>query len=188
MQKASTAPGTGTTRPRGTSRAATSRRTASTPKPLPTLDLSTFHQPVLDAIAGLPNSLQTILKEQLSEFSLSSMSTPGVTSESADPVDKVQAFSWIVLALDKLRDVLVKKGQDYSSHGEFGNFEEQARVAGVQMRQVFRGAVAQKLSREATIAGHGYEANESYFDTVLDTAGYAVLWLAWQMKQETLAS
>src|ERR1700752_605159 len=131
MRRASTADTTTSTpRSRSSSRAGTSRRRVSTPKPVPALDLSTFHKPVLDVIAGLQSKLDKI------QSSLESESSPNFTSMPGETNLVAEMPTYVERALGMLHDTLSRKGQDYSNRGEFGNFEEQARIAGTTVRQV----------------------------------------------------
>lgn len=94
-----------------------------------------------------------------------------------------QALTYVSQALLLVNKTLQGRGTVYAVHGEFENFEEQARVAGVTLRQVFRGAIGQKLTRENAMATTGQVKDEHYFDSILDTAGYAILWLAYELSQ-----
>ena len=89
------------------------------------------------------------------------------------------ATSWIDKALDQLRFMLKDKGAQYAAHGEFDNFIEQARMARTSVRQEFRGNLGQKLEREQV----QFDNHNDRFDSILDVAGYAVLFLAYEMER-----
>lgn len=96
---------------------------------------------------------------------------------------EAEPVSFVKMAIEKLHSVLVGKGDQYAGNNEFANFEFQAMVGEQDMRQVFRGAIAQKLAREARQAKMGYDVD----DTILDIAGYAVLWFAYDIMRRNNA-
>ncbi len=87
--------------------------------------------------------------------------------------------SWVDKALDQLCFMLKDKGVQYAARGEFDNFIEQARIARTSVRQEFRGNLGQKLEREQV----QFDNHNDRFDSVLDLAGYAILFLAYEMER-----
>lgn len=98
-----------------------------------------------------------------------------VTTEASNEVVPTPGKSAVRAAIAHIYEVLVEKGSQYAPKDEYGNFKFQAEIAGVEARQVFRGMIAQKLFREASQVSVGSDPS----DSVLDIAGYAVLWLGW---------
>ena len=91
--------------------------------------------------------------------------------------------TWIDKAVEHIHEVLRAKNADYSAEeNTFENFIEMAKAADVEVRQTFRLMLAQKLTREKNVATREAR-NEPRLDTVRDIAGYAILWLAWEMKE-----
>ena len=75
----------------------------------------------------------------------------------------------------ELGELLTRKGADY---GGTAAIDRAAQAAGVDTDTVFRVMLALKLSRITELAAANHEpANEPLEDSLMDLAGYAVLWL-----------
>ncbi len=101
--------------------------------------------------------------------------------------DRTRSDSYIREALDELTLVLALKNSDYKIDGEFSNFEFAADVvgAGITVDAVMLTQIAIKLGR---IKGQNTSEDfnfESYMDTIKDLAGYAVLFYAYTLKENS---
>lgn len=110
------------------------------------------------------------------------MPSLGETNEVAE-----RPRSWLQNALEDIQETFRDRGPAYTANkGEFRNFEEQARVAGVELRQTFRGMIAQKLSREMSLYEQYGPDSDKALDSVRDVLGYAWLWYAYHLSQQGL--
>jgi len=93
---------------------------------------------------------------------------------------------YIALALERIKDTLMRKGADYSNGSDdpFVNFKETAAIAGVSPISVALILCGIKMSRIRHLEGAGDPMNESLDDSYLDLACYAILALAMTAEEE----
>ncbi len=92
-------------------------------------------------------------------------------------------MSRIQASAELLAETLQGKNQDYAGdYDEFFNFRKSAEFGGVPVYKVFALELAKKMTRLENALRkmeRGETMNhESYIDTLLDIAGYAVIWHA----------
>lgn len=83
-------------------------------------------------------------------------------------------------ALQLIAEMHNKKAQDYTNGGEFDNFIESARFAGINTDQAIENLIGTKNARLASLRNRD-PVNESKFDTYFDRAVYSVIAMAYQM-------
>lgn len=83
--------------------------------------------------------------------------------------------SWIQASVKTLAETLSSKNNDYAPGGEFSNFEEAANFAHVTDLDVMLSQMGIKITRIKTLAGGVEPKNESFKDSLLDLAGYAII-------------
>lgn len=87
-------------------------------------------------------------------------------------------------AANELACTLRGKNRDYAPTTEFSNFEEAAKLAGVEVMQSILLQIGIKYSRLMSLAGGDGKPNfESVRDTLMDLAGYSVIGAA-KLDQE----
>lgn len=96
--------------------------------------------------------------------------------EKPDPVRQV---------IIDLENILVKKGQDYASHGDtFINFRNASAFAGIEVEEGMLYRIGEKLERLESLRACTDAPNfESIEDTYLDLAGYFILLVAYSRSQ-----
>lgn len=75
----------------------------------------------------------------------------------------------------KQREVLLKKGDDYSQIDRISNFKLAGAICGLTPEQNCLSLIATKVARLGVLLGGKVPNNESIQDSVLDLANYAVL-------------
>jgi hypothetical protein len=148
-----------------------------------------------DAFGGLQIELREMIHSQMQEYFHNFTSLPGVASGGISrqveyaPEEKTEykevtppGRQALRTALGMMEDMLIKKGGEYTTQDEFENFQDQAKGGEMSMRQVFRGMIFQKLTREKSQHRQGYDA----LDSILDGANYFTLWLGWELLQRTI--
>lgn len=88
-------------------------------------------------------------------------------------------------ALVMIAEMHHRKAADYTNGGEFDNFNESARFAGINTDQAIENLIGTKNARLASLRGRP-PLNESKFDTYFDRAVYSIIAMAYQlMLRET---
>jgi hypothetical protein len=94
----------------------------------------------------------------------------------ADTMSNSDPNSYIQSSAKLLAETLSGKNGDYAPSGEFSNFEEAAKFAGVEVHEVMLAQIAIKYSRIQRLYDKDASATyESIQDSLLDLAGYAVI-------------
>jgi hypothetical protein len=118
--------------------------------------------------------------------------------------DEPKPGPWTSIALEDVTGILGHRGHAYAIENEFENFEQQASMADVSLRSVFRGALGQKLTREKAthqrlaeleaeqeIKGDEWKSAEyaalelQWLDSIRDICGYALLMFGWAKRLTT---
>lgn len=87
--------------------------------------------------------------------------------------------------LEKMRTTHNRKGNDYTTAGDFENFERVSEVTGwfkSDIDKAFVGHITTKLSRLASLLGRKDPKNESVEDTLLDLNVYCGLWYSYHLR------
>jgi hypothetical protein len=92
---------------------------------------------------------------------------------------------WLANVLDQVMDMHLKKAHDYATNeNPFVNFEDVAAAVGTTPDVVFRQFIAVKLARlKNLLTADKKPNNESIYDTKLDLAVYALLYLAYTLRE-----
>lgn len=131
----------------------------------------------------------------------------GLPTPSKDDGTKVAAEpgSWTAKAIADISSILGVRGFAYTTTDEFENFENQAKMAETTERQIFRGMLGQKLTRERSCWLRIVELTEkieeaptdvvelelkkelqklylSWEDSIRDVCGYGLLWFGFSKR------
>jgi len=88
-------------------------------------------------------------------------------------------------ALDIMRDLHRQKNNDYSSAGEFDNFEITAKATGLSVEMVILVQIANKIARLNALNKTGKQPNfESLEDTWKDLATYSTIGYSYFLKDK----
>lgn len=127
---------------------------------------------------------------------------------SAEALKVMTDMSWTQKAIEDVTEILIHRGHSYTTRSEFENFEDQAAMADITIRQVFRGMLGQKLTREKSCRARIEEALENHsmseqaekelhalylqwLDSIRDICGYGLLFFGWaksEFDQKALTS
>jgi hypothetical protein len=78
--------------------------------------------------------------------------------------------------LEKIRQMILKKGDDYSNQDRLSTFKLAGAITGLDARMICVNQIAIKVSRLGVLVGSGKSSEyESLRDSILDLASYAVL-------------
>lgn len=78
--------------------------------------------------------------------------------------------------VEKMRDTLLKKGNDYSNSDRLSNFKLAGNITGVGAELNALNLIATKVARLGVLLNSdGIPNNESIEDSILDLANYAIL-------------
>lgn len=76
----------------------------------------------------------------------------------------------------KMKDILLKKGNDYANEDRLSNFKLAGGICGIKPEQNCLSLIAVKVARLGVLLNSDKEpSNESVKDSVLDLANYAIL-------------
>lgn len=86
-------------------------------------------------------------------------------------------------ALALMKAMHVKKQADYSSQGEFENFELTANISGLTVEETFLAQIGNKMARIKSLRQKdGNPANEPLQDSRYDLAVYAAMYFAYYLE------
>lgn len=91
--------------------------------------------------------------------------------------------NYIQNVANELRVTLQGKNHDYTTTDEFSNFTEAAKLPGLLPFDVMLGQLGIKYSRLLGLNHSGEPEFESFRDSLIDLAGYAVIAAAWLDKE-----
>lgn len=85
---------------------------------------------------------------------------------------------------EELKLTLSRKNHDYATTDEFSNFVTAAELPGLNPFDVMLGQLGIKYSRLLGLNNEGEPEFESFRDTLIDLAGYAIITAAWLDKEK----
>lgn len=75
----------------------------------------------------------------------------------------------------KQKDILLKKGDDYSGEDRLSNFKFAGQICGISAQKNCLSLIATKVARLGQLTDSKTPKNESLEDSLLDLANYAIL-------------